>query len=599
MKQKRKNAPRTLASCARSIELDAVDAAASGDVDGETIITKSGLPARQRPILKPNEDTVDKSRITAIITPTKHERSSGQRRYAAFSKKKKRYFMATSSEEEADTIHEPKRPPVSRFTDRMTYSEIATDETAVKHFKAHSPVASRVSSPALPYLNSSPVPAPPLRHQPRLSPGARARLEIFDSQMGIKTNGGGIDDPYVNIGDNANYGAAGDFEPCDLSLNPPPKFPTPPPTTTSTTGRKKQPHDSSGIVPETESSQSQPSRPKPKVNGKNVDTPLLKPPSRPTSPSGRLRSVPPTAIMRASSSSRSPSHTGHAASSNDAPARPQKSATGPIPYIDLRTSHKVVKPFTSELDNEPPMSSIESFPSPRKDKGKQRFVTDADELQGSSDEEYVLGRMDADLRARGEALYEQELKKKELLRVTNKPPPKKTLSDVARSRVPLIMTVNGKQSTNCTHPFASSKKGRQGDLVVVQQMEEAYVDLNGGNSTTMDTFTQSEPQDKGAQRIILREEVEENTQEALLGGNPALPAPQVNVAEKPEIQPPEFVIDDVEMCGGNDDVQVCWSFIIYLVAPHHISFSHPLLCLLSEAKIINLQLIQMIYMLPA
>jgi len=553
VKQKRKNASRTLTNRAQSIESDAVDAAAPDDVDGETIATKSALPAGQRPILKPKEDT-----------PTKHERSSGQGQSTGFSKKKKKRDVTTlSSEEVADPIHKPKRPPVSRFTDRESHSEIATDETAAKHFEAHSPIASRVSSPALLYLNSSPVPAPPSRHQPRLSPGARARLEIFDSQMGIKVDGGAIDDPDVNVGDNTNYGDAGDFEPCNLSLNPPPKFPTLPSTTTSTAGRKKQLHDS-GIVPETESSQSQPSRSKSRVNGKNADTPLLKPPSRPTSPSGRLQSVPPIAIMRASSSSRSPSHAGHAASSNDAPARPQKSATRPIPHINLQTFRKVVKPLTSELDNEPPMSSIESFPSPRKDKGKQRHITDADELLRSSDEESVLGRMDADLRARGEALYEQELKKKELLRVTDKPPPKKTLSDVARSRVPLIMTVNGKQSTNGTHPFASRKKGRQGDLAIVQQMEEAFMDLNGGNSTTIDTFTQSDPQDKEAQRAILREEVEEDTQEALLGGNPALPAPQVNVAEKPEMQPPEFVVDDVEMCGDNDDVQVCRSSIIYL-----------------------------------
>lgn len=207
------------------------------------------------------------------------------------------------------------------------------------------------------------------------------------------------------------------------------------------------------------------------------------------------------------------------------------------------------------------MSSIESFPSPRKGKGKQRYSADADELQGSSDKEAVPGRTDAELRARGEVLYEQALMKKELLRVADKPLLKKTLSDVARSRVPLVMTANGKQLTSDTHPFASGKRDRQGDLVVMQQMEDAYVDLSGGNSTTIDTFTPSAPQDKEVQRIILREETEESTQEALLGGNPALLAPKVNVAEKPEV-PQELVIDDVDACCHNDGVQVCQSYLL-------------------------------------
>ncbi|KAG1732881.1 uncharacterized protein EDB91DRAFT_1016239, partial [Suillus paluster] len=169
--------------------------------------------------------------------------------------------------------------------------------------------------------------------------------------------------------------------------------------------------------------------------------------------------------------------------------------TGPVPRISPHTFRKTLESVTIELDNEPPMSSIESFPSPRKDKGKQRH-SEADELQSSSDEELVPGVTDAKLRARGKVLYEEALRKKELLQVTDKPP-KKTLDDLARSRVPLTMTT------------------REGELEVVQQMEDAYVDLSGGNSTTIDTFTQSGPQDKEAQRILLREEDEECTQEAL------------------------------------------------------------------------------------
>jgi hypothetical protein len=116
------------------------------------------------------------------------------------------------------------------------------------------------------------------------------------------------------------------------------------------------------------------------------------------------------------------------------------------------------------------------------------------------------------------------------------------------------MTSKGKQPKPGTHPFASNKEAHEGDLEIVQQMEDAYVDLSGGNSTTIDTFTQSEPQDKEAQCILLREEEEECTQEALLSGNPALLVPKAHVVEKIEARRQELVIDDTEM--GNDDYGV-------------------------------------------
>ncbi|KAG0697565.1 hypothetical protein DFH29DRAFT_771228, partial [Suillus ampliporus] len=183
-----------------------------------------------------------------------------------------------------------------------------------------------------------------------------------------------------------------------------------------------------------------------------------------------------------------------------------------IPHISPHTFRKTLGSLTTELDNEPPMSSIESFPSPRKDKGKQRCSGGADELQSSSDEKSDPGVTDAELKAKGKALYEQALRKKERVQVADKPP-KKTLEDLARSRVPLTMTSNSKGSRFDTHQ--SSKEAHDEDVEDVQRMEDAYVDLSGGNSTTIDTFTQSGPQDKEAQRNLLREEDEESTQEAL------------------------------------------------------------------------------------
>lgn len=509
----KQNAHRTLANRSHSIESDADKDVASDDADSETVAT---IGARKRRIPKSKDcalsSTPDKCRVTAIKATTKPEPPNGHGQSVAFSKKQ-RNIMKLS--------------------------------------------ANRESTPSV----SVPLP----RHQPILSPGARARLEIFDSMMGIGSDDGNIHDPTANSCENGDYFAADNFEPNELPTNSPPKFPTPPPTTTTTAARRKQPCDSpfSGIVPETESSQSQPSIRKPRADEKNADAPPPpKPPSRSTSPSRKQQSEPPITVMRAPSSSRSPSHTGHVASSSDVPVRPRKRATRPIPRISPQTFRKAVEPYTSELDNEPPMSSIESFPSPRKDKGKKRQSADADEYQELSDEEAAPGHTDAELRARGEALYEQALRKKELLRVSDRPPPKKALADVARSRVP---PVNGKQSTSDTHPSASSKRNRQGDQSVVQQMEDAYVDLSGGNSTTIDTFTQSGPQDKQAQRITLREEVEESTQEALLGGNPALLAPKV------EVQPQEPVIEDVDICGESGDVQVCRSAILLPLVSFHLA----------------------------
>jgi len=456
--------------------------------------------------------------VTAIKTATKPERPTGHGRGAALSKKQR--DVITPSSEDDESIDKSKKPLVSRFADKKTNPEIATEDVSPKHFEAHQAAPPRTPPPTHPSSSSS-VYASPSRKHPILSPGARARLEIFDYMMGT-----GSDEGDANIYENAAYNATDNLEPYD-SPNLAPKFPKPTSTTTMTAGRKRQLRDSPspGIVPETDSSQPRRSLHKSRVNSKNTDAspPPKPPPSRPTSPLGKSQSVPPIVVMRASSSSKSPLHSVRVASNSDVRTRPRKPATRPIPRISPETFRKTVGPFTSELDNEPPMSSIESFPSPRKDKGKQRQPADADELQGSSDDEAVPGPTDAELRARGEALYEQALTKKKLLHVTDTVP-KKALGDIAKSDVPLV---NSKRST-------SGKGDRLGNLETVQQMEDAYVDLSGGNSTTIDTFTQSGPQNQEARPTAVRQEVEESTQEALLGGNPALPA---NVAGKIEAQP--------------------------------------------------------------
>lgn len=535
-KLKRKAIQRVPANHSQVIESDADDnVVASGGVGDGISVTRVG-PPRKRAVPKHKDDipssATDHRRVT---TTQKPEQSSGpSRNVQSFSKND---VIELSSTEEAELIPNSKKPPIARFANKKTTSNIALQETAAKHVVTQSSVRSRIPTPAIlhPRKSSSVSPPPILPRQPSLSPAALARLEIFDRMMGIVLDKGD-GDPYADMGENANYGTT---DPYDTSLNPPLKFITPPPTTATATGYKKPTGDSpfSGIVPETESSQSQPSLPNHMTNGKHTDQPP--PPKQPSLPRSTSR--------KAQAASALPT----VASSSEVPLRPRKPPTKPIPRISPKTFRKKVESLTTEHDNEPPMSSIESFPSPRKDKGKRRY-SGPDEY--SSDDELVPGVTDAALQARGKALYEQALRQKELFQVADKPP-KKTINDLARLHAPLAMTSKGKQSRSDTHPFASNKGAHEGDFEIVQQMEDAYVDLSGGNSTTIDTFTQSGPQDKEAQCILLREEDEECTQEALFSGNPALVVPKVDVVEKIEARRQDVAIDDTEMGNDNDGVQ--------------------------------------------
>lgn len=543
-KLKRKATHRTPASHSQSIGSDADDNVASGGVGDGIPITKVGLPTRKRPVPKSKDDSDAPSSVTdhrrAITTTTtqKSEQPSGPSRNGQSSLENQHDIVVLSSTEETDLIPKLKKPPISRFADRKTASKTESQVTAVKHVVAQSSVRLRIPTPTILHSRkSSSASPPPLRRQPSLSPGARARLEIFDCMMGIGSDTGD-GDPYANMGENTDYGAA---DPHDTPLSPRPKLSTPPPTTATTAGRKKPTGDSpfSGIVPETESSQSQPSLPNHTTNGEPTDQP----------PPPKQLSIPRSTSRKSQPASALPT----VASSNEVPLRLRKPPAGLIPRISPRTFRKTVESITTQHDTEPPMSSIESFPSPRRNKGKQRY-SGPDEC--SSDEEPILGITDAELKAKGKALYEQVLRKREFLQVTDKPP-KRTINDLARSRMPLAMTNNDKQSKPDTHPFASNKGAHESDFEIVQQMEDAYVDLSGGNSTTIDTFTQSGPQDKETQRILLREEDEECTQEALLSGNPALSAPRVDVVEKIEARRQELAIDDTDMGNDNDGVQVC------------------------------------------
>lgn len=518
-KLKRKVVHHTPASHSQLIESDADDNVASGGVGHGIPVTKVGPLTRKRPVPKSKDDALssitDHHRVKATTTIQK---SSGPSRNGQSFLENQHDVIVLSSTEETDLIPKSKRPPMSRFADRKTTSKTAPRETAVKHVTAQSSIRSRIPTPTVLHSRKSLSPSPPPSgRQPSLSPGARARLEIFDCMMGIGSdNGDG--GPYANLGENTDYGAA---EPYDTPLSPPPNLSTPPPTTVATAGRKKPTGDSpfSGIVPETESSQSQPSLPNHIANGKRTDLPP--PPKQPSLPRSTSR--------KSQSASALPT----VASSSEVPLRPQKPPSGPIPRISPRTFRKTVESLTTEHDNEPPMSSIESFPSPRRDKGKQRY-SGPDER--SSDEAPVLGMTDAELRVKGKALYERAMRKREFLQVTDKPP-KRTIDDLARSHIPLAMTSDDKQSRPDTHPFTPNKGAHEGDFEIVQQMEDAG------------------PKDKEAQYVLLREEDEECTQEALLSGNPALLVPRVDDVGKIEARRQELAIDNTEIGNDNNGVQ--------------------------------------------
>ncbi|KAF8132565.1 hypothetical protein EV363DRAFT_112573 [Boletus edulis] len=369
---------------------------------------------------------------------------------------------------------------------------------------------------------------------PDLSPGAKARLELFDQMMTDLPQSNAApspphvsehvpDDAYFN--DNDTYDAHDAFEPPPLSS--PPSKSKPKPSKLSTPNGL--------IVPETESS----------GNSQSQSQPFLEPPQPPPprAPLARDKSshkpldLPTIAVIAASapSSSTSPQDLFPPQKLPPPTNHPSKKPTF---KIASNTSFSTAN-VRSRVADEAPPSSIESFTSPgRPDKGKQRAVED-EQLhislsEGEGDDEHEKGRTqrkitDSQLKKRGKELFDEAQRVRETEWHKNK--------KVKRSKT-VDEIVNG--------TFASTSKRTplpftNGTDNTLEMRLEDVVDLSGcANSMTLDTPEHSETKPLSEEkrerlRIELRQEEEENTQEAM-GIYPPPPAKESKVVNGVDAQ---------------------------------------------------------------
>lgn len=380
------------------------------------------------------------------------------------------------------------------------------------------------------------IPQVPLSARPRspeLSPGARARLELFDRMIaGPSQDDAPLPPPDVpeHVPDDTPFNYNDTHDAFDTFDPPRPFSPPllPPPS------KPKPKHSQLGtpnglVVPETESS----------GNSQSPSQPLLKPPPPPPPPqlplardqSPRKLDLPTIAVIAASVTSSS-------ASPQDLllPHKPPLSTNRPSKKPTFKISSTTFRSTTNArsrvADLEAPPSSIESFTSPgRPDKGKQRAVED-DQLQsglseGEGDGERRKNRMqkkitDSELKKRGKELFDQAHLAREAERQKNKKAKRlKTVNDI----------VNGTISSPRKASPLPITSGAGGSL---EMLWEDMVDLSGGaNSTTLDTPEHSEAKPLSEEqrerlRIELRQEEEESTQEAM-GAYPPPPMKESDV----------------------------------------------------------------------
>jgi len=428
------------------------------------------------------------------------------------------------------------RVPEQEFTEHLDHEDISFGSPLLQQ---QDTVGDPTSPP--PHISIPRVPLGTPPRSPDLSPGARARLELFDRMMANLSQPdaaashpdasehpdrivatlsqdnaaplppdapeGVPDDTHFNFDD--THDTFDTFDTFDLP-RPPSSKPKP--------KQSKLGTPNGLIVPETESS----------GNSQSQSQSLLKPPSpqpaRDQSPRKAI-DLPTIAVIAASapSSSVSPQDL---FPPKKLPPSTNRLSKGPIFKMPSSTSRPTTSAHSRVADYEAPPSSIESFTSPKRvDKGKQRVVED-DRLQSSLSEgegssERQKRRMqkkttDSGLKKRGKELFDQAQLAREAERQKNKKATRlKTVNDI----------VNGKITTPSNGsplPFTSVAESS------LEVPLEDVVDLSGGaNSTTLDTLEHSEKplsaEERERLRIELRQEVEESTQEAM-GIYPPLPA---------------------------------------------------------------------------
>lgn len=364
--------------------------------------------------------------------------------------------------------------------------------------------------------------APP--RSPDLSPGATARLELFDRMMANASEPDAAppadarehmpDDTHINDNDiHDTFDAFDAFDPPQL-LSPP----------TSKSKPKPSKPGTPNVVPETESSG--PSQAQSQLE--SGLPPSAQPPPVPESPR-RPMDLPAIAVVIASAASSSVSPQDLYALPPKYPSsvkRPSKRpAVKPVPHISPNTFRLKINAHSHGADSEAPPSSIESFASPKRvDKGKQRAVEE-DQLQSSLSEGEGDGERrkkpaqkkmtDSTLKKGGKELFDQVQRARRAERKKKK----------AATRLKSVREIVNRPAS----PSKGSPLPFTGDAENGLEMQwDDVIDLTGGaNSTTLDTAEQSEAkplseEERQRLRIELRQEEEENTQEAM-GVSPSIP----------------------------------------------------------------------------
>ncbi|KAG8221467.1 hypothetical protein J3R82DRAFT_1674 [Butyriboletus roseoflavus] len=374
---------------------------------------------------------------------------------------------------------------------------------------------------------------------PDLSPGARARLELFDRMMVDASQSDAAPSPAdipERVPDNTHFNYNDTHDTFDDPDTFDPPRPLSPPPSKSQSKRSKLGTPNGFVVPETQSS----------GNFQSQSQSPLKPPSSPQPPPARDQSprrpidLPTIAVIAASAVASSASPQELLPPPQRLPPyrnRPSAKQTfKPIPHISPNTFRSTINARSHVTDSEAPPSSIESFTSPKRvDKGKQREVEEdqlqsLSEVEGDDERRKRLTQMrttDSELKRRGKELFDQAQLTREAEREKKKKAKRlKAVDDI----------VNRTISSPKRSPF-SSIRGAEDTLDV--RLEEV-ADLSGGvDSMTLDTPEHSEAKPLSKERwerlrIELRQEEEESTQEAM----GKRPSPPVKESEVMDVQIP-------------------------------------------------------------
>ena len=414
-----------------------------------------------------------------------------------------------------------------------------------------------------PHHTPSPIPdvvpgSPPqsTHRDPILSPGALARLELFDRTMMEEPDPPADYTPSSPTSRNWSDVPRNDLDapspyPPDHLDDPTSSISRHEPTLSKSVaisgGRPsgESPQESRPNVPSSDSR-------KPNWNRKNCLTELTK------------LDLPDIAVMAVSASS-TVSPVDELVSTFKQPLPPSRPGNSSHSRLQLHRTPSIIesrsKPGKSNAA-EPPPSSIESFNSPQvipaapetvglKGKEKERHnpvgdhTVERDDDGVESEDAEESENIDSELRRRGQELFDEHHRKREAncvgrmprKQLASKPAKKSVLNYNAKPKKLLPFAACRKTPHSRYKPtsenggimFSNRIKFRENSGVeaagnaaldsAVQKMEAAYVDLSGGTRTQSTTLPETQspapiPIDNEALCIQLREEEEENTQEA-------------------------------------------------------------------------------------